>query len=148
MDNRPGAVGDLQGLYRETIRRHAAEPVGYRREIEATHRHEEYNALCGDRIEVALQISEERVLAAAFEGEACAICMASASLLCEHAAGESVGRIEQLGARLNEALQGDETAAIPEELAALQGVRPYPSRIRCATLPWTAAVRAARKAPE
>jgi nitrogen fixation NifU-like protein len=173
---RSGAAGNLTGLYREAIRRHAAHPVGYRVPIEATHRHEEYNPLCGDRVEVRLRVAGDAVEAAAFDGEACAICMASASLLCSLAPGRTVTGLRQLNdslqkaldapvgaasaandeeprvgaasaanipeSRLKPLLQQHELPVIPQELHPLLGVRPYPSRIRCATLPWTAAVSA------
>lgn len=155
---------DLVRLYREVIKAHAADPVGYRRIIEATHRHEAYNPLCGDRVEIAMRVQRDCIEAAAFDGEACAICMASASLLCSLAPGQTVPEFEQLVVALRYAL-GDSvgvrsardraqsallqeqysTAAepgIPEDLHPLLGVRPYPSRIRCATLPWDAALKA------
>ena len=95
----------LGRLYREAIKRHAADPVGYKQVIDATHQHEEYNALCGDRIEVALRVHDEHVEAAAFDGEACAICLASASLLCSLAPGETVLRVVSMGSELQRALQ-------------------------------------------
>lgn len=151
MDNRPGAVDDLTRLYRETIKQHATHPVGFQQEINATHEHEEYNPLCGDRIRVLLRINGELVEAAAFEGEACAICMASASLLCEHSPGGPVSRLRELHDELLGALGagGGEHRARDcghgPLLQPLLGVKPYPSRIRCATLPWTAACRALPK---
>lgn len=148
----PAATADsLTALYRDVIRRHAAEPVGFRERIDATHRHEAYNPLCGDRVEILLRVADEHVEAAAFDGEACAICTASASLLCSLAPHGPVGRVRQLASELAKALenrsrlkpllQGDE-AVLPRELHPLLGVRPYPSRIRCATLPWEAATAA------
>jgi nitrogen fixation NifU-like protein len=150
------SAGQLAGLYREAIRRHAAQPVGYRQPLAATHRHEEYNALCGDRIEVFLRISGEAIEEAAFDGEACAICLASASLLCSLAPGQTLAALRQLSDDLHRALDGAVGADLvrdraqsalpqqdlPEALRPLLGVRPYPSRIRCATLPWAAAVSA------
>ena len=135
-------MSDLSVLYRETIRQHAANPVGFRQQIDATHEHEEYNPLCGDRILMQLRITAGQVEAVAFDGEACAICMASASLLCDCIAGKPVSHLEQLHDRLQAALEnGGETDGI-EELQPLLGVKPYPSRIRCATLPWSAARKA------
>jgi nitrogen fixation NifU-like protein len=155
---------DLARLYRDAIRDHAAEPTGYRNKIEATHRHEEYNPLCGDRIEVQLRVAAGAIEAAAFDGEACAICLASASMLCGLAPGQMVEALLQLGEDLHRALDTSGGAAggaasaamgskdkehesrmnplLREELRPLLGVRPYPSRVRCATLPWTAAARA------
>jgi nitrogen fixation NifU-like protein len=179
--------GDLPtSLYREAIRRHAADPTGYRLPLAATHSHEIYNALCGDRIEVRLRLDGEAVRGAAFDGEACAICLASASLLCGLAPGRTAAGVRRLAARLAEALGAHPVGAdssanvlaksqhggyshpgsrinplpqpgdserradfpdscdtdLPEELHPLLGVRPYPSRVRCATLPWEAAVAA------
>lgn len=156
------AAASLAGLYRDAIRRHAAKPVGYRRPIAATHRHETYNPLCGDRIEVSLRIAGDEVAEAAFDGEACAICMASASLLCSLAPGQAPERLRQWAHELEQALRPVVGAGLardresltsraqsalpqtglPEVLQPLLGVRPYPSRIRCATLPWAAAVSA------
>lgn len=139
---------ELAQLYRDAIKRHAAEPVGYRVPIDATHRHEEYNPLCGDRIEVALIVRDGSVDAAAFDGEACAICMASASLLCSLAPGQTQPELRQLSRLLQQSL-GTPAAPdpgpdreLPCPLRPLLGVRPYPSRVRCATLPWTAVARA------
>jgi nitrogen fixation NifU-like protein len=156
----PDPAGDLARLYREAIRRHSSDPVGYRQHIEATHRHEEYNPQCGDRVEIRLRVAGGQIEAAAFDGEACAICMASASLLCSLAPGCTTVELQQLGEQLNEALNpcaGAASAAknvsgpntqsrlkplLHLSLQPLLGVRPYPSRVRCATLPWTAADRA------
>lgn len=132
-------MNDLSRLYRETIKQHAADPVGFRCEIDATHQNEADNPLCGDRISIRLQISDGQVQAAAFDGEACAICMASASLLCENTPGKAVGHLEELHDRLQAALSGDGEIDGIEVLLPLLGVKPYPSRIRCATLPWSAA---------
>lgn len=140
----PGDAGALKRLYRDAIREHAAQPVGYRANIEATHRHEEYNALCGDRIEIQLRVRGEQVEQAAFEGEACAICMASASILCQEAAGKPLARLLELQRELQAALESEPPQPVNEALKPLLGVRPYPSRIRCATLPWSAAARAVR----
>jgi nitrogen fixation NifU-like protein len=210
MGQHHGSNDKLARLYREAIRAHAARPVGYRHAIDATHRHEEYNPLCGDRIEIMLRVKDGRVEEAAFDGEACAICLASASLLCSHAPGAPVSDVISMGRELQLALRGEADSArgesrmnpllqesaphdgapemvaaaresrmnpllqesaphdgapemvaaaresrmnpllrggagqmeVPEALQPLLGVRPYPSRVRCATLPWEAAAHA------
>jgi len=149
MSGTPGNSDELTGLYRDAIRQHAAHPVGYRQEIQATHSHEEYNPLCGDRVHIALRIRDNTIEAAAFDGEACSICMASASLLCSLVPGQSTDNLQQLHDELQRALHSDREADpagdhehggfLPEALRPLLGVRPYPSRIKCATLPWSAA---------
>lgn len=135
-------MSDLKQLYRESIRRHASQPTGFRRDIAATHRHEAYNPLCGDRVEIALRMEGERILETAFDGEACTICMASASMLCESLAGSDRQQLRELNAALMRALTAGSAQDPPGELAALGGVRAYPSRVRCATLPWAAAIKA------
>jgi nitrogen fixation NifU-like protein len=135
-------MNGLSSLYQETIRQHAAEPVGFRQKIDATHRHEAHNPLCGDRIEVQLRIVNGEVEAAAFDGEACAICMASASLLCSATPGHPVIYLEELHERLHEALENGRDLDGADMLKPLLGVMRYPSRIRCATLPWTVAAGA------
>ena len=135
-------MNDLDRLYRETILRHAAQPVGHGAAIDATHRHELFNAQCGDRVEMKFRLAGETIEAAAFDGEGCAICMASASLLCTHLPGGTRETARRLHASLLAVLHGDAAADPTGPLAALSGVRPYPSRVRCATLPWQAAERA------
>lgn len=135
-------MSDLNHLYRDSIRRHSDQPVGYRRSIVATHQHEADNPQCGDRILMQLSVREGHIEDVAFEGEACAICMASASLLCENMPGKPVCELENIYDRLQEALTGGEEDLAPPELNALLGVKPFPSRIRCATLPWEASCRA------
>jgi nitrogen fixation NifU-like protein len=148
-ENEPRAseASELTALYREAILRHAAQPVGYRQPIEATHRHELYNAQCGDRIELQLRIEGEQVVTAAFDGEACAICMASASILCSLLPSGPVSELRRLAAALREALHARDdrdpealpTTDLRPELRPLLGVRRYPSRVQCALLPWSAA---------
>src|SRR4051812_12026943 len=78
------------------------------------------NPLCGDRIRIECEVSGARVLTAMFTGDACAICVASASLLSDRVRGMSVRDVMTIV---------DETV-----LEALQGAVP-PARRRCATLP-------------
>jgi nitrogen fixation NifU-like protein len=132
-------MSTLSKLYQDAIRQHAADPVGFRQQIDATHQNEVYNPQCGDRILVQLRIIDDTVEAAAFEGEACAICLASASLLCETTTGKSTGHLEALHDLLCAALEDDHDTDGLDALQPLLGVKPYPSRIRCATLPWSAA---------
>ena len=133
---------DLERLYGEIIRNHAASPAGFRKAISATHRHEEYNAQCGDRIEFLARIEDGRIEAAAFDGEACTICMASASMLCSLAEGLETGHWDELRRELYGALEGQALADRYSDLAALLAVRRYPARVQCATLPWKTAARA------
>jgi nitrogen fixation NifU-like protein len=143
--NRPGSVDDLSNLYRDIILQHSSRPVGFQKAIRETCRGEQYNPLCGDRIVVMLQVEDELVRDAAFDGESCAICMASASMLCEMIPGISTAEVGKTSIWLQHSLTGAEETDGPEALKALLGVRKYPSRIKCVTLPWTAATQALLK---
>lgn len=142
--NQPGTVDELTALYRETILRHAVHPVGYRLPIDATHSNEQFNPLCGDRIELRLRVADGAIKALAFNGEACAICMASASLLCERMSGQLLDELRAAHAWLEDALSRERNDPSYEALRPLLGVRRYPSRIKCAMLPWNAAIEALR----
>ena len=132
----------LKDLYRDTIRRHAASPVGLNRTIHATHRFEGHNLQCGDRVEILVKISDGMIEDIAFEGQACTICMASASLLCDNVAGRSLAQFSEMKAGLEQGLKNRDGPDDVGPLSPLLGVRPYPSRVQCATLPWSTAKRA------
>ncbi len=141
-DNRPGSIEDLSRLYREIILQHSSQPVGFHKAIKETCRNEQFNPFCGDRIIIMLQVEGETIRDAAFEGESCAICKASASLLCELIPGERVEEFGRTHDWLKHSLVSNEVTDSPQALKALLGVRKYPSRIECVTLPWTAAANA------
>ena len=103
---------------------------------------EEYNPLCGDRVLLRFQVDGGEIRAAAFDGAACAICLASASLLCKDVPGKKVSYVQATHDWLQNALKGGGEPQGPQDLQALLGVRRYPSRIKCAMLPWIAAVKA------
>jgi nitrogen fixation NifU-like protein len=132
----------LANLYRDAVIDHAVAPVGYKLDIAATHRCELHNPLCGDLVEIQFRVANDRVEAAAFSGESCAICMASASMLCEAMPGRACEEVPQQHELLVAALQDKQSKPGLESLQALLAVRRYPARIRCALLPWEAAVKA------
>jgi nitrogen fixation NifU-like protein len=146
-ENKPGSVEDLSRLYREIILHHSSQPVGFNKKIEETCRNEQFNPLCGDRVVIMLQVEGKTIRDAAFQGESCAICKASASLLCELIPGDLVQNFRITHDWLQHSLVSDEETDGPQALQALMGVRKYPSRIECVTLPWTAAAKALLQEP-
>jgi len=138
----PGDREQLETFYRDAILEHSVNPVGFRRDLAATHQNEQYNPLCGDRIRLAFVVADGTVEDCSFDGEACAICMASASMLCEHTSGRDIAEVIQLQQSLEQALAGQTETLPVQALNALLGARRYPSRIRCALLPWIAAIKA------
>lgn len=144
-------MAELTELYQAVLLEHHKTPRHYGALETRTHGAVAYNPLCGDRVEVHLHLDGAgRVAAVGFEAAACAICTASASMMAEAVSGREVARLAALRERL-EALLTRGAAADPDleadgPLAALAGVADFPSRLRCARLPWEAA-EAARENP-
>lgn len=131
-------------FFREVILAHALTPVGRDKPIEATHRAERDNPLCGDHVVVRLRIEGDNITDAAFSGEACSVCMAASSLLCEHAPGMTVVQLRQHQISFCAALDdAGNRAPCPDYLAPMLGLRAFPARTACAALPWETAVEAA-----
>jgi nitrogen fixation NifU-like protein len=135
------------GLYEGVVLEHARRPRNRGRLAHATHAAAADNPLCGDAVRVELQLGDGGILAAGFEGHACAIATASASLMTEHVRGKTVGEAHALVARMETLCAGpaDVSEAAGRELgelAVFAGVRQYPARVRCGTLAWDALRRA------
>ena len=131
------------GLYEDVILEHAKRPRNCGRLAHATHAAAADNPLCGDAVRVELELDAGGIRAAAFEGHACAIATASASLMTEHVRGKTVAEAHALveGMETLSAGTADASAAAGAqlgELAVFAGVRRYPARVRCATLAWHA----------
>ena len=132
---------ELRDLYRELILDHAKRPRHFGRLNYSTHSAQGLNPLCGDKLHIYLQIDDSGKLAdAAFEGSGCAISVASASLLTDTVIGMRVDEAEQFANALTGRLTDSSYAADVDlgKLRALEGVREYPSRVKCATLAWQA----------
>lgn len=127
---------ELFQLYQDVVLEHNRHPRNYVVLEPATHHGRGYNPLCGDRIELMLDVDDSGVIrAVGFQGDSCAIATASASLLTEVLQGATLGRARELMAVFRGALAG-EPQPLPEALEPLRAVRQFPSRIKCANLPW------------
>ena len=149
MNDLPGSNDELRELYRELILDHAKNPRHFGSLDQATHTAEGVNPLCGDKLKVYFTIGEDdRISDARFEGSGCAISVASASLLTDTVIGLSTDRalayfrtmVERLAQRKSEGRQGDVPLGDIDlgKLRALEGVKDFPSRVKCATLAWHA----------
>ena len=135
---------DLRDLYQEVILDHGRKPRNFRRLEGANRVARGDNPLCGDRMELFVDLSPEgRIADAAFQGRGCAISMASASLMTETVKGKTQAEAAELSDKFRElAMSGvcpDCGASIIEEMERLQplaGVHEFPSRVKCATLAW------------
>jgi nitrogen fixation NifU-like protein len=136
-------AGELRDLYRELILDHARSPRHFGRLDGATHAAAGINPLCGDKLNLYVRVSDDGTIESTqFEGSGCAISMASASLLADAMTGVPVDEAEacvsEITSRLTTERPEQAISTRLEKLVALDGVREYPSRVKCATLAWHA----------
>ena len=103
----------------------------------------EFNQFCGDEVTLKAKLDDAgRVVRISSECQGCSIIQASASMMAEIMEGKSAEELEELARLFRELMRGnemsDEALAKLKDLVALQVVRQYPVRIKCALLPWTA----------
>jgi nitrogen fixation NifU-like protein len=133
-------VDELQDLYREVILDHNRRPRNFGELADANHVVEGVNPLCGDKMTLYLRLADGKVQDVKFKGSGCAISVASSSLMTERVKGATVEASLALFDKVHDLLTGAGDAS-PEELdklAALAGVREYPTRVKCASLGWHA----------
>jgi nitrogen fixation NifU-like protein len=126
-------------LYQEALKTHSSSPVGLEVFVNTTHYHDGYNSSCGDEINFSLEIEPTigTIKAISFSHDSCAICTASASILCEQVKGYTKQDFEVLFETLNSTLQGSPQENCSNTLIKiLTPVSKFPSRINCALLPW------------
>ncbi len=133
-------MNELQELYREVILDHNRRPRNFGELPDANRVVEGVNPLCGDKITLYVKLDDGTVADVAFKGTGCAISVASSSLMTERVKGLPVSEAIDLFEKVHAMLTGDESVS-PEDLdklAALAGVREYPTRVKCASLAWHA----------
>ncbi len=132
---------DLRDLYQQVILDHNKSPRNFGTLAGANREAEGYNPLCGDKLHIYLKVNDEGLIEdVRFEGEGCAISVASASLMTEAMKGKHVDEFQQQFRNFQHMVTSDLEEAPDEEklgkLAVLSGVREFPSRIKCASLCW------------
>lgn len=125
-------------IYRELILEHYRSPRNAGRLPEPDSAARGRNPLCGDDVEVSLQIVDGKVADARFQARGCSISQASASMMTEAVKGKSVDEARRLVQDLKSMMKGADVSFDDlGDVEALQGVRNYPARIKCALLAWT-----------
>ena len=133
-------MSDMRQLYQEVILDHNRKPRNFGSILGANRHGEGHNPLCGDHIKLSMNVLNDTVEAVAFEGEGCAICKASASMMTSAVKGKSVLDVEIM---IDE-FRGMATGSLDPEkvenhlgkLKVFVGVKDLPSRVKCAILPW------------
>jgi len=141
----------LDDLYREVILDHYRNPRR-RGTLEHPDRHADgQNPLCGDEISLDLAFDGDRIADVRLQGRGCSISQASASMMAEAISGKTIAEVEALIHRFKAMMEieaGDagidpsRPGAALGDLEALQGVRRFPVRIKCADLPWATLAQA------
>jgi nitrogen fixation NifU-like protein len=153
--NAADSFDDLRDLYQEVILDHGRHPRHAVRlqDFDSTAKGD--NPMCGDRVQVWLKFDGDKIADVGFEARGCAISIASADLLAETVHGRPKADTRALFeafrqmARTGSCPACDASLAEPiERLAPLSGVHEYPSRVKCATLPWHALIAALDGAKE
>ena len=136
---------DLRELYQDIILDHSRHPRNAHAIEGPSHFAHGHNPLCGDRVTIYLKLEGYRIADVGFEGRGCAISQASASLMTEILKGKTLAEAETLFRAFTAKVTGGEAPEAPDSLEddldrlePLSGVKAYPVRVKCATLPWRA----------
>ena len=133
-------MSELSELYQQVILDHNKKPRNFRKLETANHLAEGYNPLCGDQLTVYVNLEGDAVKDISFVGSGCAISKAAASMMTQAVKGKSKQETEQLFAEFHQMVTGDsDLEEVPSGLGNLKifsGVRDFPVRVKCATLPW------------
>lgn len=132
---------DLRDLYLQVIVDHSKTPRNFGVLKHYNHDADGYNPLCGDKLHVYVHVNDDEIIEdISFEGEGCAISVASASLMTETLKGKSISTFpktfEEFQHMVTSDLDEEPDEAVLGKLAVLAGVREFPSRIKCAVLCW------------
>lgn len=137
---------DLRDLYQEVILDHGKHPRNFRRPEDATCLAHGNNPVCGDTLVIYITLADDgQITDAAFQGQGCAISVASASMMTEILKGKTVDEAKRLFEGFHDmctkddfdiARLGDCGEDAIERLVMLSGVKEFPIRVKCATLAW------------
>lgn len=130
---------DLKQLYQDVIVDHNRSPRNFGTLDNPDRRLEGFNPLCGDRLTLYVKLAGDTIEDIRFDGSGCAISVASASLMTEAMKGKTIGQAEKIFNDFHHLLTAENASPDLDrfgKLAALAGVRDYPSRIKCASLCW------------
>jgi nitrogen fixation protein NifU and related proteins len=133
-------MSDLRDLYQEVILDHTKRPRNFHAMADATSSADGHNRLCGDKLTLYVKLENGVIRDASFQGSGCAISTASASMMTEALKGKTVPEAEKIFHDFHDVLTAPATESPSVErlgkLAVFAGVREFPVRVKCATLPW------------
>ena len=135
---------NLKELYQEIILDHGKNPRNLRKTENFNKDAKGHNPLCGDKVHIFLKLNDNKKLEdISFEGQGCAISMASASIMTDLLKGKEEKEVKEIVTDFLEMIkEKDEikTNLLKDDektkLMCLSGVKQYPMRVKCATLSW------------
>jgi len=132
---------DLRDLYQDVIIDHSKSPRNFGRPETCDHEAKGNNPLCGDKVTVYLTMAGDVIEGVRFEARGCAISVASASMMTELIKGRPLAEARAVFEHFRDVVTrktdvGPDDLERLDKLAALIGVREFPMRVKCATLPW------------
>lgn len=132
-------MNEQDDMSAELLLDHGQHPRNFREMPGASRRASAHNPTCGDRIELFLRLEGETIAEASFTGSGCSISLASASIMTQFLKGRRIDEALALFDDFHATMTDATESAVPErlgKLAAFAGVRKYPIRVKCATMPW------------
>ena len=133
-------MSELSELYQQVILDHNKKPRNFHKLEAANHTAEGYNPLCGDHLTVYLNLEGDQVHDVSFEGSGCAISKAAASMMTQAVKGKNKEQAEKLFSEFHRMVTGELDEEVEENnlgnLKIFAGVREFPVRVKCASLPW------------
>ena len=130
-------MNDLRDLYQEVILDHSRNPRNAGRLAEPSGTGKGHNPLCGDLITLDVLVEDGTIRDVSFDARGCAISVAAASIMSDMLKGKSLAETHDLFRRFQDMLTGpDAVAENLDKLEVLAGVREFPMRVKCATLPF------------
>ena len=133
---------ELADLYQQLILDHNKRPRNFRVLPDANRTAQGTNPICGDNYTLYAKMDGDVVQEISFQGSGCAISKASASILTESLKGKTKAEVKSLFDKVHDMLTTGNLDGDVGKLAALAGVHKFPVRIKCAILPWHAAMAA------
>lgn len=132
-------MDELRELYQQIILDHNKNPKNFYVIENPTNFSEGYNPLCGDRINIYMNIENDTIKEISFQGSGCAISKASASVMTSELKGKKVSEAQKLFEIFHKLITGEiDEGDIYQygKIAVFAGVREFPARVKCAALAW------------
>ena len=132
---------EMRELYQQMILSHNKNPKNFRVIDDPSHFAEGHNPLCGDNLDVYLQVDgDKKITDISFQGSGCAISKSAASMMTEMLKGKSVEEAEELFEQYHNLVTGklnpEKDSHKLGKLTIFSGIWEYPARVKCASLSW------------